>query len=85
MAMKLYGYKLRLKQVENLIVRPQSFPALKRSIEGTCSILPIRASKYGKLLEVLFQNKKIRTAVVPKTDLVIYGAEFEKHITGKDR
>ena len=55
--------------------------ALKAQIEEQKEVNKI--SKYGKLLEILFQEGKIRSAVVPKTNLVIYGPEFEKALQEK--
>ena len=42
-----------------------------------------KVSKYGRLLEVLFREGKIKRTWVPKTALVIYGEEFEKALQDK--
>ena len=39
--------------------------------------------KYGRLLEVLVAKKKINSIIIPKSSLVIYGAEFEKVLQEK--
>ena len=66
--------RLRLEEEKTRLSNKRS--ALRKQMVGTTKSNKI--AMYGSLLEMLGATGKIRSLVVPKTSLVIYGEEFEK-------